>query len=908
MLLLKEEPKTVEIKDVEQLSTGGWRIHFLRQERTYYYSQDSVRWLQDGEELDPEEYRLVRRDGVVLYNLVGLWCFKDGEQLYWRVRYESGKEQEYKADQLEVLANLLASPKVRPIFSYMKRVAEHNRLGATEDSLGILAKTYARLEFVDPASAAACYLDPLACGAASYAPCPDLIYPFGCNASQRAAMTRAFEHQLSVIQGPPGTGKTQTILNIIANILVQGKTVLVVSSNSSALSNIVEKLEKQGLSFFLAQLGSKKDQEAFLEKQVPRPEELATWRLERGERLDLEEDLKQALAQLDHVYALQTELAELRQELQALELEQLHFEQRQPSDTTPRLSLHVPASKLLERLLRIQLLAEPEQPSRWIRLQLWIQLLWCRYVWRLPIAVDPEELGELELILQSNYYRLRLEELKTRIGSVEQQLGSYDVEQLSEQLRSYSLTLFRAHLAAYYEGERPIFENGTDLWKRGKLCRKEYPVVLSTCFSARNCLLDPDLYDYLIVDEASQVSVETGTLALSCARRVVVVGDTLQLPNIITKDDERILAGLVEEYQVADYYDGRKHSLLSSIIAALPEVPQTLLREHYRCHPQIIEFCNQRFYGGQLLVMTRAGEEDKALTAVYTRPGQHAVKHHNQREIDVILQELLPQISEAKEVGVITPYRQQVAELSAQRTGLEVATVHSYQGQERDIIIMSVVDNQIGEFVDKPELLNVAVSRAKEHFYLVVSGNEQQRRGHVQALLDYIAYIGCEQRQSKIGSIYDYLYVQYTEQRIALLRQLPHVSSYASECLTYGMLTELLASDVRLAGLQVLCHVPLRDFLVDLSPCSRQEKRYICHEHSHVDFLISERATHLPFLAIEVDGYTFHRKESKQRKRDERKDKILELYQLPLLRLSTKGSQEADRVRGELERLLALAN
>ena len=75
MLLLKEEPKTVEIKDVEQLSSGGWRIHFLRQERTYYYSQDSVRWLQDGEELDPEEYRLVRRDGVVLYNLVGLWCF-----------------------------------------------------------------------------------------------------------------------------------------------------------------------------------------------------------------------------------------------------------------------------------------------------------------------------------------------------------------------------------------------------------------------------------------------------------------------------------------------------------------------------------------------------------------------------------------------------------------------------------------------------------------------------------------------------------------------------------------------------------------------------------------------------------------------------------------------------------------
>ncbi|UKI40073.1 MAG: AAA family ATPase [Alistipes putredinis] len=50
-----------------------------------------------------------------------------------------------------------------------------------------------------------------------------LIYPFGSNASQLKAVQRAFEHSISVIQGPPGTGKTQTILNIIANILVAGK-------------------------------------------------------------------------------------------------------------------------------------------------------------------------------------------------------------------------------------------------------------------------------------------------------------------------------------------------------------------------------------------------------------------------------------------------------------------------------------------------------------------------------------------------------------------------------------------------------------------------------------------------------------------------------------------------------------
>ena len=67
------------------------------------------------------------------------------------------------------------------------------------------------------------------------------IFPFGCNNSQYVAVKRAMENQISVIQGPPGTGKTQTILNIIANILIQGKTVQVVSNNNSATENVFEK-------------------------------------------------------------------------------------------------------------------------------------------------------------------------------------------------------------------------------------------------------------------------------------------------------------------------------------------------------------------------------------------------------------------------------------------------------------------------------------------------------------------------------------------------------------------------------------------------------------------------------------------------------------------------------------------
>ena len=71
------------------------------------------------------------------------------------------------------------------------------------------------------------------------------IFPFGLNESQLEAVENAFSSQISIIEGPPGTGKTQTILNIIANILVNKKTVAIVSNNNPAVENVYEKMEKK---------------------------------------------------------------------------------------------------------------------------------------------------------------------------------------------------------------------------------------------------------------------------------------------------------------------------------------------------------------------------------------------------------------------------------------------------------------------------------------------------------------------------------------------------------------------------------------------------------------------------------------------------------------------------------------
>ena len=169
----------------------------------------------------------------------------------------------------------------------------------------------------------------------------------------------------------------------------------------------------------------------------------------------------------------------------------------------------------------------------------------------------------------------------------------------AESLYSSSLDYFRYRINKRYgkNEKRKIFtEKDLDRIESGFY--SEYPVVLSTTFSSRSCLpyFSQDfLFDYLIMDEASQVDVATGALALSCAKNVVIVGDKMQLPNVVTTLDKKRAEDIFSEYKIDSAYNFATHSFLSSLEELVPNIPQTLLREHYRCHPKIIDFCNQKF-------------------------------------------------------------------------------------------------------------------------------------------------------------------------------------------------------------------------------------------------------------------------------------------------------------------------
>ncbi len=911
-IILNGEAKTLQIHTIEKNSINTYRVRFRNNPKPYTYVKDKVIWLSDPEYVNLADSK-VYIDGVKKTDIKCLLKFTNGRKTYWRIIHLNGYTEDDANDRVRVSTSCLCEKRAKETFMYLRNVAAINPLCNEENGNALLGKLYDGIDFIDEKTAASCYLNP-----DNHKPREmehgDLIYPFGCNASQKKAVAAAFEHQLSVIQGPPGTGKTQTILNIIANIVCQGKSVLVVSNNNSAITNVYEKLDKRDLSFIVAPLGCKDNKDAFIANQPIVPAEIKEWRTSMLENLRMQHSLRTTSKSLDNVFALRNEMAELEQEWQAIDLEWRHFCMCNGLDENMETTRHIKSGSIISLWLQCQLTTDKEQYTsrNWfvqtIENLKWRWLKWrCEKLLQSKTSIEKEDISRIILELQKQYYLNRRHEIAERTTEIKKDLDSYDAKELTDDLTKTSLTLFKSALAEKYSTHtRMAIADVKELRKNGDAFIEQYPVILSTTFSARTCQFTEKPYDYIIMDEASQVSIETGFMALTCAYNAVIVGDSMQLPNVMTEEDRQKLNVIFAKYNISNGYDCAKNSFLQSVLSVVKNIPETLLREHYRCHPLIINFCNQKFYGGNLLIMTEDKGEDNVLYAIKTSKGNHAVNHYNQREIDVVRESVLPNLQNYKDIGIVTPYNSQVNEFQRQLPNVKAATIHKYQGREKDVIIFSVVDNQISDFADNANMLNVAVSRAKKKFCLVVTGNNQEKRGNITELLDYIAYNNCMVTESKLASIFDYLYAQYSEQLQSFLTRHPNISEYASENLTYALLVDVLASENRFTCLKVLCHIPLMHVFQDTSLMSEDEMRYAANPATHLDFLIINRVSHKPVLAIETDGYSFHNGDTAQRRRDLMKDNILKKYGLPLLRLSTKGSAEREKVTETLNMLMSM--
>lgn len=282
-----------------------------------------------------------------------------------------------------------------------------------------------------------------------------------------------------------------------------------------------------------------------------------------------------------------------------------------------------------------------------------------------------------------------------------------------------------------------------------------------------------DFIDLLIVDEAGQVTPEVGVATFSLAKKALVVGDIKQIEpvwNITSRIDIGNLkgTGLIKDYDDTTFeeiYDPKGFLASTGNIMKMAQngcmyresgssEKGLMLTEHRRCYDEIINYCSHLAYAGKLKPMRGPAKNvlfpPMQLIHVEGKSSVKGSSRQNLSEVNAIVQWMITNKSAIESryktpiesaVGIITPFTgQKVQLLNALRnsgfsvSGMKIGTVHALQGAERPIVLFSMVygEGDTGTmFFDrdnKPNMLNVAVSRAKDNFIVFANSKILDRK------------------------------------------------------------------------------------------------------------------------------------------------------------------------------------
>ena len=266
--------------------------------------------------------------------------------------------------------------------------------------------------------------------------------------------------------------------------------------------------------------------------------------------------------------------------------------------------------------------------------------------------------------------------------------------------------------------------------------------------------LEKELFDMVIIDEASQCDIASAIPLILRTKQLVVIGDPMQLKHITavkTDDEKEICKHLgLDGCPFLHYVEHSLWDYCRDFLAkANGHTHPIILQGHYRCHPDIIEYSNEMFYSRRMNIrldvktdVSRFVINPQGIVMVDVRGRQENNLNYNSQEareavkIAVNVANQYPNAS----IGIVTPFRHQAEQLNYLiprnlLNRIEADTVHKFQGNEKDVMIYSLVvtDNSPEtkiRWIDYsvPNLVNVAVTRARNTLYVI--GNASYIKAH----------------------------------------------------------------------------------------------------------------------------------------------------------------------------------
>lgn len=595
------------------------------------------------------------------------------------------------------------------------------------------------------------------------------LFPFDLSDTQKKIVLGARMNNLTVVSGPPGTGKSYTISAVILDHLLQGKRVLFVSRMDKAVDVVSGWLQEFVGPYAIARSGARKAQRMLAEKLDnitgptspvrPTSKKYITGVFDNYK--EVQDKLNTFEVQFTELLTNERNWGEIKYKIDRLNKQiQGDYDFSKLNHSEER------AIKLKEKIKGADFL----QKNKGFFIKTWWGNFTINNIRKSLGAPENTSTDELLLMVEKIENNSKRKSVEKEIEKFEEinQLWS-QIQNLKIQLRTLALESLKTkllgnlHLIVHNYKKRVELRNFIKSLRTANIREKlgllkkintetllaSFPCWASTTFHLSQILpVQPGMFDLVIFDEASQCDLASAVPALYRANRVMVVGDPKQLNHVVFLGKQLEYSSFAKNAVPPEMQANYRFSTQSLFDVAENSVPQEnyfMLDEHFRSDPHIIDFSNKMFYDEKIRIMTQQprlnDESDCAIQVEYVK-GERTVGAANPKEIKIIfkhVEELMVHSSEGKPVtiGILSPFRDQVDAITkelpkyltlnqVEKHKIVIGTAHSLQGDEKDVVILSlsldpVFHHGTLNFLEKPNVFNVSITRAKKKLIVITS-------------------------------------------------------------------------------------------------------------------------------------------------------------------------------------------